>query len=120
MLLSDSSSRLLLDLALSTTSGLVEIELTGIMLYPRELSPLIPEDSDPAVACKRRLRRFCVVSTNYTNIKCSTRYVSGLYRLVSKHLPYLYDVGIWGALNHLENRVRVDSYLLRTRDVVVV
>ena len=94
-------TRPLLNLALSTTSGLLEIHLDAIWYLPRDLPDLVPEECDPAVASKRRLRRFCVVPRNHvldawdnTAYQNIFDYLSCLLRLLSNHLPYLYHAGL--------------------------
>ena len=98
-LLSESRARQLFDLAFSTTSGLLEIDIDEVRIFFQYLLVLVPEDCDPAMASKRRLRRFNVVSRKEEFPPCYSdnagfHYLSCLHRLLSKHLPYLYDVGI--------------------------
>ena len=112
--LSDLWTRQLFDLALSTTSGLLEIHLPGFTVRSSEFSTLIPDDCDPAVACKRRLRRFGVVLCDFPRDRWTKldypvmfEYVLGLSRLLSKHLPFLHNVGLTiEDRTQLENRLR--------------
>ena len=98
----------LLRLTLSRTSGLLEIRLSGLEIRPNDLSSLVPEDSDPAIAYKRRLQRFCVASDGLPlSVEVDSRYgvevdmqdqvllgyLRNLLRLLSRHLPYVYDIG---------------------------
>ena len=96
--LSNHRARELWDLALSTTSGLLEIDIADAPIFHKDLLVLVPEDCDPAVASKRRLRRFYIVPRNSRdfslfNYELDFDYLSCLLRLLSKHLPYLEDVG---------------------------
>ena len=99
-------TRPLMNLALSPTCSLLEIELDDIWYHPRDLPNLVPDDCDGALASKRRLRRFCVVPRNHilnqwdeSDYQCIFDYLSCLFRLLSKHLPYLYYVGVTDTLS---------------------
>jgi len=114
----------LFELALSTRSGLLEIELPRYTIPPLLVSTLVVEDCDRAIALKRHLRRFGVFwddSLSFQNLDARTSsiagfddmgdeeisdYVRSLLWLVSKHLPYLYDVGTdLSGGTELENRI---------------
>ena len=111
-------TRHLLDLALSTTSGLTDIDLDGCMISPESLSTLIPQDCDPSIAAQRRLRRFYLVPEE--TLRTLARKDEGedvfefwraLLRLLSKHLPYLYDIGLrieedWPDYNNVARSVQ--------------
>ena len=110
------------ELALSTRSGLLEMELPGYTIHPLLVSTLVAGDCDRAIALKRHLRRFFVLWDNslfsFENMDDEDifDYVRSLLWLVSNHLPYLYDVGtnLFGGV-YLEDLIRVkqDSELLQ-------
>ena len=112
----------LFELALATRSGLLEIELPGYTIPPQLVSTLFVEDCDRAIALKRHLRRFGVLWDNSLfrfddmGDEEILDYVRSLLWLVSKHLPYLYDVGTeMSGGTELENRIHQsqDSELLQ-------
>jgi hypothetical protein len=118
----------LFELALSSRGGLLEIEQIGYEVDTLLVSALVVEDCDRAVASKRHLRRFCVLwdqsQFRFDDMDDEDvfEYVRSLSWLVSKHLPYLYDIGTeLRGCTDLETRIfeSHDSALLSIWDEVL-
>jgi len=109
----------LFDLALSPRSGLIEVDLSGYEVYLGlydEYSKTVPEDCDRATASQRHLRRLCMLSRDrifgvWADRANVSVYLQLLSKLVSKHLPYLYDDGLT-----LKDRADLENCILKTRD----
>jgi hypothetical protein len=92
--------RQLFDLALSPTSGLLEIQIVGGFNL-KELDLWLDDDEvDQSIATKRQLRRFDLGVHQIRCRICKTRRYScdltslrALLQLLSKHLPYLHSIG---------------------------
>ena len=114
----------LFDLALSPRSGLLEVDLSGYEVYLGlydDHSRIVPEDCDRATASQCHLRRLCMLSKDRLFGVWGDRanvfeYLQLLFKLVSKHLPFLYDDGLTPKdCADVENCLRKsrDSKLLR-------
>jgi hypothetical protein len=85
--------RQLFDLALSPTSGLLEIQIVGGFNL-NELHLWLPDEVDQNIATKRQLRRFDlgvqqIYETEYTFDRTN---LQSLLPLLSGHLPYLHSI----------------------------
>ena len=92
----------ILDFALSPSHRLVKFSTYGIMEMTH-FDNLIPEAFDRTIAFRRQLRRFNLMGARWSNLRSilngSLRHMvlptlQSLVHLVSKHLPYVHDVGI--------------------------
>jgi hypothetical protein len=95
-------SKQLFDLALSPTSGLLDIDLYGDLIDFRQLSALVPQEVDPDIAARRQLRRFDFVQDQIEAMVVFDDYDNGallanlkaLLTLLSKQLPLLHSIGL--------------------------
>jgi hypothetical protein len=98
--LSVSMAGQVFDLALSPTSGLLEICLRG-SLNLRQLSWLVPEEADPTVTLGPQLRRFSFVQNEGQiehmfedgDDEALLLNLQALLRLFSKQIPFLHSIG---------------------------
>ena len=88
------------ELALSPTSGLLDFDLFGALVDLRQLSTLVPDDVDPAVAARRQLRRFDFVQNQMRTMvddgddDARLANIQALLKLLSKQLPNLHSIGL--------------------------
>jgi hypothetical protein len=91
-----SAAEHLFELALSSSSGLVEINLSG-NIHLEQLDSLIPENVDPRIAVRRQLRKFGFIRQLIENNDSDGEYLlpnlAALVRLTSDQLPYLHYIG---------------------------
>ena len=99
--LPEAVARQLFELALSPTSGLLDFDLFGALVDLRQLSVLVPDDVDPALAARRPLRRFDFVQNQMQSMVENVGHddaplanIHALVMLLSKQLPYLHSIGL--------------------------
>jgi hypothetical protein len=101
-ILSPAASRPLINLALSPTSGLLEIFIFSVKLKLSQFITLFPEDVDPNIAARRHLRlmNFMDVPEEtgledfFNEDGCIVETLKALVDLMSKQLPYLHHIGL--------------------------
>ena len=107
-------------LALSPRSGLLDIDLSGygVYLHLYDHSTIVPDDDDRATASKRHLRRLFLLTRHklmdlWGDIDRENvfEYLKLLFKLASKHCPYLYDDGL-----SLKDRADLENGIHKTRD----